>query len=118
MKEKLEVSEPPGENFITKVLEFFVIWQTQISGGSKGGARDARPSLSPKISSFSCSFWEKFGKNWSNSWLAHPLWEILDRPLQVSFFHEPNQTILSLTKQLALYLYIDGLKILDRIDKF
>ena len=36
------------------------------------GARDARTLLSPKISSFSCSFWEKFGKNWSNSRLAHP----------------------------------------------
>ena len=37
----------------------------------RGGARDARP-LKPKISSFPCSLWEKFGKNWSNSMLAHP----------------------------------------------
>ena len=29
------------------------------SGGSKGGARDVHPHLSAKISSFSCSFWEK-----------------------------------------------------------
>ena len=36
----------------------------------RGGARDAPPS--PKISSFSCSFLGKFGKNWSNNRLAHP----------------------------------------------
>ena len=44
-------------------------------------APGTRPPLSPKISSFSCNFWEKFGKNWSNSRLAHPLWKILDPPL-------------------------------------
>ena len=45
--------------------------ENYLSGGSKRGARDATP-LSPKISSFSCSSWEKFGKHWSNSRLAHP----------------------------------------------
>ena len=32
---------------------------TQISGGSKGGARQGRAPLSAKISLFSCSFWGK-----------------------------------------------------------
>ena len=30
MKEKLELSGPPGEKFISNVLEFFAIWQTQV----------------------------------------------------------------------------------------
>ena len=31
-------------------------------GGSKGGARDVRPLLGVQILSFSCSFWQKYGK--------------------------------------------------------
>ena len=34
----------------------------QSIGGSKGGARDARPPLGVQILSFSCSFWQKIEK--------------------------------------------------------
>ena len=58
---------------------FFV---SQVIGGSKGGARDARPpSLWVRILSFSCTFQEILDQilGWRPL-----LWEILDPPLQVT----------------------------------
>ena len=42
-------------------------------GGSKGGARDARPPLGVQILSFSCSFWQKIDK-------IIPIWELAHPP--------------------------------------
>ena len=60
------------------------------SGGSKGGARDARP-LGAQILSISCSFWENMAKSYvgtppPGSWRPL-LGKILDPPL-VSIGHE------------------------------
>ena len=73
------------------------IGKHQSSGGSKGGARDARAPWGVQILSISCSFWEIL----ANSYVGAPLgsWrpllrEILDPPLQShgsqSFFTEIN----------------------------
>ena len=59
---------------------------SQISGGSKGGARDVRPP--GQILSISCSFWENMAKSYVGapplgSWRPL-LGEILDPPLQMT----------------------------------
>ena len=51
-----------------------------ISGGSKGGARDASP---PRSKFF--QFHAFFGKIWQNRMLAPLLGEILDPPLVIAF---------------------------------
>ena len=49
--------------------------QTHTSGGSKGGAGDARP-LGAQILSISCSFWENLAK----SYVGAPPWELAPPP--------------------------------------
>ena len=53
------------------------------SGGSKGGARDARPPLGVQILSFSCSFWPKKLVSTPNLGVGAPPppGKILDPPL-------------------------------------
>ena len=69
-------------------------WKNSSSGGSKGGAKDARPPPGAQILSISCSFWENLAKSYvgapPGSWRPL-LGEILDPPLS-SMCHIRNST--------------------------
>ena len=61
-------------------LEGLLWWEVMSvssSGGSKGGARDARPPFDPRFLHFRAVF----GKNWQNNRLAHPPLGLAPPPL-------------------------------------
>ena len=57
--------------------------ETMKASASGGSGIPGAPPLSDQILSFSCNYWQKNCQIIGSLWGWHPLWEILDPPLEV-----------------------------------